>query len=75
MIDKLKRFFGIHVHERKLFLVGNICFVKCVTCGDESIPWEPPLIAVAAASDQHAGDVAELVKINEQIRLTLGAKT
>jgi len=65
--DKIKRFFGMHVHERKLFMVGDICFVKCVTCGMESIPWKPPLKAVRAARQQHAGDIDELVEIGKRI--------
>jgi hypothetical protein len=32
--------FSGHKHDKKLFCVGEIAFVKCTTCGHESIPWK-----------------------------------
>lgn len=34
-----KKIFKIHEHDKQVFCVGNIAFVKCMSCGDESIPW------------------------------------
>ena len=41
MIAWLKRLFKIHTCDnREVFCVGRFAFVKCMDCGNESIPWE-----------------------------------
>jgi hypothetical protein len=62
----LKKLFGTHIHERELFLVGRIAFVKCVTCGDESIPWEVSQ-EKADACTHRKYDVKRLVEINNRL--------
>jgi len=70
MIKRLKKWLGIHEHDRKLFLIGDIALVKCRTCGAESIPWNPPVEAVARAQalGHHENDAREIAEINARIR-------
>ncbi len=68
MIKWLKKLFRIHEHERRLFLIGDYCVVKCVTCGMESIPWSPPKDALEAGRAQHANDVKEYTEIDRRCR-------
>jgi hypothetical protein len=64
MIEKLMRFFGMHVHERKIFCVGEVAFVKCVTCGDESIPWRVPKEVADAWHETHPEAMPQLEAMN-----------
>lgn len=65
-MDWLKRILGIHSHERKVFCVGNIAFVKCVTCGMESIPWEVSREKAKAWRESYPNAIDDLVAIDER---------
>lgn len=42
MLKRIKSFFQRFKrpeHDRELFVVGQLAFVKCKRCGSESIPW------------------------------------
>ena len=67
LIEKIKSKLGMHVHTRELFLINGICFVKCVTCGMESLPWMPRQRHVKAAEEHHKDDLKKLVEINERL--------
>lgn len=66
MLKLLKKIFKIHEHERELFLIGNICLVKCVTCGAESIPWEVSKEKAEAAKHRE-GDIAKYIALNKKL--------
>lgn len=66
--DRIRKFFGLHVHERKVFCVGNLAFVKCVTCGHESIPWEVPEKTAKDWRRSHPNAIAELKTIQSRLR-------
>lgn len=67
-LDRLKLRVGIHVHNKQFFVVGHVCLVKCIECGDESLPWEVPLRMRDQVSADHRDDVTELVKIEKRLR-------
>lgn len=64
----LKRVLRIHTHERRVFCVGNIAFVKCVVCGFESEPWEVPDVIAQRWTDAHPNSVAELIELEKKLK-------
>lgn len=70
--DAIKKFFGIPIHDKELFAVGNIAFVKCKICGNESFPWQvsPEVAAIWHRANPDAMD--RLVEINERVKVTPG---
>ena len=58
----------MHVHERRLFLISGYCTVMCVTCGMESIPWEPTRKALADALPFHEIDATEYMRIRDELK-------
>lgn len=63
----LKKVFKIHEHDRKTFCVGQIAFVKCITCGDESIPWEVTKKVADAWHESHPKAMEELLEIKNKL--------
>ncbi len=66
-LDRIKCFFGLHVHERRVFCVTGIAFMKCVTCGAESIPWFAPQEAADEWEKANPDAVTRLVEIEKKI--------
>ena len=66
--EKIIKKFGGHVHDKQLFVVGEVWLVKCVECGAESIPWHVPVRLRDWAKEAHKDDVTELVKIEKNIK-------
>lgn len=58
---------GYHFHEKKLFCVGEIAFVKCKTCGDESIPWQVRKSIADDWHESHPNAMEELLEINNKL--------
>jgi hypothetical protein len=69
-IDAIKRFLGLHVHNRRLFLIGDYCMVKCTDpkCGMESIPWRPPLKAAEEARPFHKNDAKDYMELERKLK-------
>lgn len=66
--ERLCKWAGLHVHERRLFLLDEICMVKCVTCGAESIPWKVTKEKADAARPGHRNDWHEYTLIEQRIK-------
>ena len=70
-LDRLKKRFGLHVHNKQLFVIPNsdAALVKCIDCGAESLPWRIPIHLKEWAKEAHKDDIKEYVKIEERIKL------
>jgi hypothetical protein len=66
--EQVLKYLGFHIHDKQLFVVGEVCLVKCVQCGAESIPWHVPLHLRDWAKEAHKDDVSELVKVEKRLR-------
>lgn len=66
--EKFLKWLGFHVHDRKLFCVNQIAFVKCIdpTCGMESIPWEVSADKARDWHESHPDAMKELLAIKEK---------
>lgn len=64
-----KKTLGLHTHDRELFCVGNIAFVKCMDpkCGMESLPWEVSDAAAKAWAETNGHKLEKLYAL-ERIR-------
>ncbi len=63
----IRRKLRMHEHQRKVFCVGEIAFVKCTTCGAESFPWLVPKQIAKAWQDVHPEALSELVAIEKAV--------
>jgi hypothetical protein len=69
LVDVTRRKLGLHVHERKVFCFGEIAFVRCMTCGDESLPWRVSSKTAKAWDEGHPQAMEEYLASQRQVRL------
>lgn len=60
--------FNIHVHKREVFCVGQYAFVKCMDCGNESLPWSVSKKVAQEWKESHPDAIERLTKINERFK-------
>lgn len=64
--ERILKRLGFHVHDLKMFLIGEFCVVKCTTCGMESMPWSVPKELADAARPHHLNDATEYLNTPKQ---------
>lgn len=67
-LQRLLVWLGFHVHDPRVFCVGEYAVVKCTLCGMESVPWPVSKEKADAWRESHPTGFYDYQEIDRRVR-------